>query len=526
MNQASDPAKPTRSLGVVGCIFLVTALYAVSGVCKTPADLWAKHDSPAADVETPASHEGSEHSSEEAKPVPPPLWMVVPFVLILGTIALFPLMHLTMHWWEKNSNKAIVAVVLGGLTLLYYLLIHSHTVDLHFLKHERVEASSAGPSWQLAWTVFQNAVFSEYFPFMALLFALFVVAGGIRIEGDLVARPIVNTAVIAVGGALASFIGTTGAAMLLIRMLLDTNSERRYSVHTVVFFIFVVCNCGGLLLPIGDPPLFLGYLEGVEFLWTLQLWGPWLLANGLILAVYFLLDSLVFYPRETRADVRRDVTTERGIRFAGVWPNALLLILIVVGVALLDPSKPFPGTSWHPWAYLREILLLNVVAVSLLFGSPAPRAANQFSFAAIVEVAALFIGIFVCMQPALQILEVRGSSLGIDTPTKFFWATGSLSSVLDNAPTYLVFLETARSLPQAGEVELMAGVPVRILAGVSLGAVMMGSMTYIGNGPNFMVKTIAESSGVKMPSFFGYMVYSVLVLLPIFYLVTRVFLAE
>jgi Na+/H+ antiporter NhaD/arsenite permease-like protein len=344
----------------------------------------------------------------------------------------------------------------------------------------------------------------------------------VRIEGDLQATPTVNASFLGIGALAASFIGTTGAAMLLVRPLLETNKERRLVAHTLVFFIFMVCNCGGCLLPIGDPPLFLGYLEGVDFLWTLSLWKPWLVTNGILLAVYWLWDTFYAQPRERTADIVRDVRAAGPLKISGLWPNALLLAGVIAAVALLDPSKPFPGTSWHPWIYLREAVLLGLVGLSLLLGSKEVRRQNGFSYGAILEVAALFLGIFVCMQPALALLNERGASLGIDSPRAFFWATGSLSSVLDNAPTYLVFFKTAQALPAAGPT--MAGVEVGRLAAISLGAVFLGAMTYIGNGPNFMVKAIAEQSGVKMPSFFGYMLYSFGVLLPIFALVSFLFL--
>jgi Na+/H+ antiporter NhaD/arsenite permease-like protein len=291
-----------------------------------------------------------------------------------------------------------------------------------------------------------------------------------------------------------------------------------------VLFIFIVCNCGGCLLPIGDPPLFLGYLEGVHFLWTLSLWREWALVNGLLVVTYVLVDRIFYYHRETLGAVERDIEQIGRLTIRGWKLNAPLLVGVVLAVALLDPSKPLVGTDWHPWMYLREIVQLGLVAISLSFGDRSVREKNQFNYAAIMEVAALFIGIFICMQPALQILAVRGDELGIDTPAKFFWATGSLSSVLDNAPTYLVFFKTAQAMPDTPGAVLEAGVDATILAGISLGAVFMGAMTYIGNGPNFMVKAIAESSGIKMPSFFGYMVYSFAILLPIFALTVWLFL--
>jgi Na+/H+ antiporter NhaD/arsenite permease-like protein len=381
---------------------------------------------------------------------------------------------------------------------------------------------TGGWSIALAQGVLVNAILSEYIPFIALLFTLYTISGGIRIEGNLQARPAVNAAFLAVGAVLASFIGTTGAAMLLIRPLLETNRERTHVAHTVVFFIFVVCNCGGCLLPLGDPPLFLGYLLGVPFLWTLRLWPQWLFVNGLLIAVYYLWDRFWAYPKEPRRAIAADSAQVRHMRIEGLWPNALLLLGVVASIALLDPSKPVPGPDWQPWPYLREVVQLALVGLSLLLGRPELRERNQFNYQAILEVAALFLGIFITMQPALQILDVRGASLGLDTPAEFFWASGSLSSVLDNAPTYVVFFETARSLG-AGGAETTAGVQTALLAAVSLGAVFMGAMTYIGNGPNFMVRAIAESSGVRMPSFFGYIVYSGLVLVPVFLLTTLLF---
>jgi Na+/H+ antiporter NhaD/arsenite permease-like protein len=357
-----------------------------------------------------------------------------------------------------------------------------------------------------------------------LLFSLYAISGGIRITGDLAAHSLTNTVFIAVGGVLASFIGTTGAAMVLIRPLLETNSERKHVAHTVVVFIFVVCNCGGLLLPIGDPPLFLGYLRGVPFLWTMHLIGPWLFVNGVLLAIYWAMDHFFYYPHETKPDIRSDETRIKKLQFQGLWLNGALLLGVVLAVALLDPSKPVPGTNWHPWLYLREAVQLALVAVALAFGSREVRRANKFNYHAIIEVAALFLGIFVCMQPALQILNVGGKGLGIDSPQKFYWITGGLSSVLDNAPTYVVFFETAKALPTATGASTVAGVYEPFLVAISLGAVFMGAMTYIGNGPNFMVKAIAESSGVRMPSFFGYMVYSVLILLPVLVAMTLIFL--
>jgi Na+/H+ antiporter NhaD/arsenite permease-like protein len=358
-----------------------------------------------------------------------------------------------------------------------------------------------------------------------LLFSLYTISGGIRIVGDLPAHPRTNTLFLLVGGVLASIVGTTGAAMILIRALLETNAERKHVKHTVVFFIFVVCNCGGCLLPTGDPPLFLGYLLGVHFFWTLRLWPEWLFVNGVLAAVYFALDYFWYYPREARADVTRDETRIHPLRVRGLWPNGVLLVAVIVSVAMLGPSKALPGTDWHPWLYLREAAQLALVGLSLALGDSHMRRANNFSYGAIIEVAALFFGIFICMQPPLQVLAVEGPRLGLTAPWHYFWAAGSLSSVLDNAPTYVVFFETAKAFTEnAGLSPAVAGVGQRLLVAVSLGAVFMGANTYIGNGPNFMVKSVAEKSGVRMPSFFGYMLYAAVFLLPLWLLTTYLFL--
>ncbi len=467
-----------------------------------------------------ARHEGTDagHGTVAAHP---PYWMVTPFVLLLGAIAVLPLIPATEHWWESNRNRFLVASGLGLLTLLYYLVLHAHPVELHWPGHAVVDPSAGGLNFGVAGAMLANAILAEYIPFIMLLFSLYTISGGIRIEGDLPAHSLTNASFIAVGGLLASFIGTTGAAMLLIRPVLETNSERKHVKHTVIFFIFVVCNCGGCLLPIGDPPLFLGFLRGVPFLWTFSLWPAWLFVNGVLIGMYYVVDKFWYYPKETVRDIALDETRVRRLKFSGLWPNSLLLIGVVLSVALLDPTKPLLNTGWHPWHFLREVVQLALVALSLGLGSQAIRLANKFNYHAIIEVAALFFGIFICMQAPLQILGVQGQQLGLTTPMHFFWLTGSLSSVLDNAPTYVVFFETAKTL---GGENLVAGVAETLLVAISLGAVFMGAMTYIGNGPNFMVKAIAEKSGVRMPSFFGYMLYSIVFLLPLLVVTTLLFL--
>jgi Na+/H+ antiporter NhaD/arsenite permease-like protein len=471
-------------------------------------------------VEESAVHHSAEDAqiegpATEAAKSAPPYWTVIPFVLLLAAIAILPLIPATTHWWELNRNRFLVAMVLAAVTLVYYAFLHHSELEGHWPAHHEVAPTDGAVQLDFVQTILENAILNEFIPFIVLLFSLFTISGGIRITGDLQAHPLTNAMFMAVGAILASFIGTTGAAMLLIRPLLETNRERKHVAHTVVVFIFIVCNCGGCLLPIGDPPLFLGYLQGVPFLWTLQLWREWVFVNGLLLLIYLLLDGLWFYRRETLADIQRDVIEQRRLRIGGWELNVPLLVGVVLAVALLDPSKTVPGTNWHPWMYLREVVQLALVAASLWWGNQQVRRANQFNFSAILEVAALFSGIFITMQPALQILGEKGDELGLRTPAQFFWATGSLSSVLDNAPTYLVFFQTAKAMPASTASAVVAGVEAKILAAISLGAVLMGAMTYIGNGPNFMVRAIAESSGVKMPSFFGYMVYSCLILLPL-----------
>ncbi len=486
----------------------------------------------------------------------PPYYMVAPFALLLLAIAVLPLIPFTEHWWESNLHRFYVAAGLGLITLAYYGFMHSGVLDIHWhgitAAHQSAETAGAR-----MWTIFSNAILGEFIPFIVLLFALFSIAGGIRVEGNLKAKPLTNTIFIGIGTALASFVGTTGAAMLLIRPLLETNKERKFKVHTVVFFIFAVCNCGGCLLPTGDPPLFLGYLNGVGFLWTLCLWKEWIFVNVTLLVVYYIWDRFVAYPKEQPLDVAVDNAEAGSLKFRGLGLNVILLAGVIFAVALLDPSKAFPGTEWHAPLYLREIVQLGLVLISLVVGNTQVRLDNRFNFGAITEVAALFFGIFICMQVPLQILNEKGGELGIgvDDTKKIYWATGSLSSVLDNAPTYVVFStvgktatadavrdgkivtyaeeasaeEKAAAIAKAEELKIEAlsteaDVSSKLLVAVSLGAVFMGAMTYIGNGPNFMVKAIAEEEGVKMPSFFGYIVYSVLILFPILLAMTFIFL--
>jgi Na+/H+ antiporter NhaD/arsenite permease-like protein len=409
-------------------------------------------------------------------PFVPALGWIAPFGMMLMSIAVFPLA--APRFWESNARKLAVSALLGLPILVLYA------------RHDPSALVRTG---------------RDYFSFIVLLGSLFVVSGGILARGDLEATPRTNTAFLAVGSVLASLIGTTGASVLLIRPLLSANQERRHTVHTVVFFIFIVSNTGGCLTPLGDPPLFLGYLHGVPFTWTLRLLPHWLLVNGLLLAIYYLWDRRA-HAREPLVAAALDRAAIRPLRLRGT-PNLALLLVVVASVAGL----PLP---------YREIVMLAVCAISLATTPKAVHQENRFTFHPIAEVAALFAGIFLTMMPALDILHARGASLGLTTPRQFFWAAGLLSSVLDNAPTYLSFLAVAQSLPLPAQV---VGVSHEVLAAISVGAVFMGANTYIGNGPNLMVRAIAEEHGVRMPSFGGYMLYSGAVLIPCFVLVTLVF---
>jgi Na+/H+ antiporter NhaD/arsenite permease-like protein len=407
---------------------------------------------------------------------PLPAYTVVPFVAMLLAIAVCPLW--IPHWWESNRNKLIVACALGLPVVGLYAARRPHAL---------LESAE------------------EYVSFILLLTALYVIAGGIRLSGDLEATPLVNTTFMATGSVLASFLGTTGASMLLIRPVLQTNRQRTRIAHTVVFFIFLVSNVGGLLTPLGDPPLFLGYLQGVPFAWTFRLLPHWLFGVIVLLLAYFVWDSIA-YGWEPARVVARDEAELRPLRVEGTG-NLAWLGGVVLGVAFLRA----------PW---REALIVALSLLSLWQTPREVRRANGFTPHPMVEVAVLFFGIFLTMIPALEILRTRGGELGVREPWQFFWATGALSSFLDNAPTYLVFLALGQSLRLADEV---VGVPHAILAAVSVGAVFMGANTYIGNAPNFMVKAIAEEARIRMPSFFGYMLYSGGILIPLFLAMTWLF---
>jgi Na+/H+ antiporter NhaD/arsenite permease-like protein len=413
---------------------------------------------------------------EHAAFIPSLLW-VAPFAALLLGIAILPLV--APHFWESNLHKLAISAVLGVPVVALYLLRHPAA-----LVHTTI----------------------DYVSFIILLASLFVISGGVLMDGDLEATPLVNTTMLAIGAVMASFVGTTGASMLLIRPLLHTNIERRHTVHTVVFFIFLVSNVGGCLTPLGDPPLFLGYLQGVPFVWTFRLAPEWFATTLALLAIYFVWDTRA-HAKEPRERLHLDRARLQPITIKGK-ENLLLLGGILLAAAFLSA----------PW---REAAMIALTALSMVRTPARLRKANHFSFHPIVEVAVVFAGIFATMIPALDLLRARGAELGVSEPWQYFWATGLLSSFLDNAPTYLTFLALAQGQGLTPEV---VGVPHRILVAISLGAVFMGANTYIGNGPNFMVRSIAESRGVRMPSFAGYMLYSGAVLLPVFVVVTFVFM--
>jgi len=417
---------------------------------------------------------------------------ILPFALLLLAIALLPL--LANHFWEHNRNKAIVSAVVGVPMVLYIGWLDYHAV-LHTLH--------------------------EYVAFIILLGALFIISGGVLVRGTLAGTAPVNTGILALGAVLASFIGTTGASMLLIRPLLRANSARKNVQHIVIFFIFIVSNAGGLLTPLGDPPLFLGFLRGVPFFWTMRLWVEWATVNAVLLIVFHMIDSVLFHREDltTPGDLDKEVEEHRVPLSVAGKRNLLFLAGVIVTIVLCGHLQPPVG--------VQEAGMLLMAGLSLWLTPNDVRTENNFSWGPIVEVAVVFAGIFATMIPALAILNARGNELGLTSPAQFFWATGALSSFLDNAPTYLTFAAIASGIAHtdANNLSQLVVTPSgeALLTAISAGAVFMGANTYIGNGPNFMVKAVAESAGVKMPSFFGYMAWSGLILLPTFALVTVVF---
>jgi len=434
-----------------------------------------------------------------------PAW-ALPFAGILLSIALFPLM--AHHFWEHHQGK--IAAFWGLLVLTPMAALLGPATALHALAHTAL---------------------LEYIPFILLLLALFTVAGGILVRGNLHGSPGTNTMLLAIGTVLASFIGTTGASMVMIRPVLRANDDRRHNVHVFVFFIFLVSNVGGSLTPLGDPPLFLGFLRGVDFFWTTtHLFSETLFAAGLLLALFFAIDTVIY---KKEGHIFPDPTPDNPVRVTG--GINFLLIFIIIGAILMSATTDLGrvtvlGTEVELANALRDAIMVAVTIISLKVTPKANRAENGFSWGPIEEVAKLFAGIFITIIPVLAMLKAGADGafaplVGLVTApdgsannAAYFWLTGGLSSFLDNAPTYLVFFELAGGDPQA-----LMTTGALTLAAISAGAVFMGANSYIGNAPNFMVYAIARQGGVKMPSFFGYLLWSGGILVPIFLVMTLLF---
>ena len=448
-----------------------------------------------------------------------PIWSIIPFVGILLSIAIFPLVldsHFLVHHGGKMSLAWALIFAIPYLAVFrgdaFYDILHIYLID--------------------------------YIPFIILLWGLFTVAGGILVRGTLRGTPIVNTLLLLIGTAIASWVGTTGASMLLIRPLIRANEYRKNKIHLIIFFIFLVSNIGGSLTPLGDPPLFLGFLHGVPFFWTTTALFPQMLFISIILiALFFVIDTFMF---KREGGVVPDDGTSEPIRIDGLF-NLIFLLGIVAAVLMSGTLKlgEVNILGVHvTWQNIARDVLIVVMGLSSLKFTPFSgelRQANEFSWEPIEEVAKVFAGIFMTIIPALTILkagengELRGLIGAIKEPLHYFWVTGVLSSFLDNAPTYLTFFNTALGklhLTESIVPEILSGQLtgaehlefVKLLTAISIGAVFMGANTYIGNAPNFMVKAIAEQSGIRMPSFFGYMLWSVGILVPLFVIVSFVFL--
>ena len=464
-----------------------------------------------------AHGDGAHHGGVDGAKLP--LWSIIPFVGILLSIAIFPLVldsHFLVHHGGKMSLVWALVFAIPYLIAFrgdaFYDILHIYLID--------------------------------YIPFIILLWGLFTVAGGILVRGTLRGTPIVNTLLLLIGTAIASWVGTTGASMLLIRPLIRANAYRQNKVHLVIFFIFLVSNIGGSLTPLGDPPLFLGFLHGVPFFWTTTALFPHMLFISIILIVIFFVVDTFMFKRE--GGVVPDDGTDEPLRVEGLF-NLTFLLGIVVAVLMSGTLKlgevNILGVHVYWQNIARDVLIVVMGLLSLRFTpfSGELRQANEFSWEPIEEVAKVFAGIFITIIPALAILKagengaLSGLIVAIQEPLHYFWVTGVLSSFLDNAPTYLTFFNTALGklhLTEAVVPEILSGQLtgpehlefVKLLTAISVGAVFMGANTYIGNAPNFMVKAIAEQSGIRMPSFFGYMLWSVVILVPLFVIVTFVFL--
>ncbi len=442
------------------------------------------------------------------------MWLCIPFVGLLLCIALFPLIR--PLWWEKHKGLAVLFFC--ALFIIPYALINGFGA--------------------MAETVL-DCIFNDYLTFIVLLFGLFCVSGNISLSGDLAGSPRINVGILALGTFLSSLIGTTGASMLLIRPLIRMNSWRKRKSHIMIFFIFMIANMGGCLTPLGDPPLLMGLMRGVPFLWSLNLL-PILLLNMAILLCVFGWFDIRAYRKDIACGLRPDISrpgTEVNIN----GKHNLLFILMIVAAVILGgvlPTLPLfsdtegavkgihiYGDITLGWPSLIEMaIILTAAFLSFRTTKEEVRRENHFGWNAIEEVAVLFIGIFITMQPALMMLTYYGPELGISSPSGMFWVTGLFSGFLDNTPTYLIFLTTAGSLGFGSGISTLSGlIPQKMLLAVSAGSVFMGANTYIGNAPNFMVKTIADENGIYMPSFFGYLLWPLCILIPVFILDTLLF---
>ena len=468
--------------------------------------------------------------------------MIKRFVAALLGLVLFvpdaalaapPLEGAAMRWpWALPFGGILLSIAIGPL--LFPRIWHDHYGKIAFAwSGLTLAALAALQGGAIAVAAFMHAVLAEYLSFIVLLFALYVVAGGILVTGNLRGTPLTNAALLGFGTLIASVVGTTGAAMILIRPLLRANSARQHNVHVVVFFIFLVANIGGALTPLGDPPLFVGFLRGVEFFWTARnIWQETLLVAGIVLAVFVIID-VWFFRKDRQVGVVGEPRPLLLIRVRGLVN--LLLLAAIIGAILLSATWR-PGITWtiigtqlELQSLVRDAALILIALLSLKLTPDEHREANGYSWEPIREVAILFAGIFITIIPVLAMLDAGPNGAfawlisavtaenGRPNEVAYFWLTGVLSAFLDNAPTYLVFFELA-----GGNAATLMGALAPTLAAISMGAVFMGALTYIGNAPNFMVYAIASERGVRMPSFFGYMLWSVLVLGPIFVLLTFV----
>ncbi len=489
-------------------------------------------------------------AAEESAPADISVFWVLPFIGILLCIAIIPLIN--AHFWEKNLWWISLGIFCVPMAVIFSVFMGEQLRELSIEKA------------------------LDYISFIILLASLFVISGGILIKGSLAGTPKVNAIFLLIGSIIASFIGTTGASMLLVRPLIRANKDRKRKAHVIIFFIFLVSNIGGSLTPLGDPPLFLGYLQGIPFEWTFRLLPQWAIACAIVLCVFFIFDTILYrkegfssgassasldiveeisntiklldiqkIEKERRVSMKSIVKAKEtlmnvmhrvggpagGLQREKFGIDGKINLVLIAGVVLIVflQGLLIKKIGWWPRFGPQEAGMAILLILSLII-TPYKgdlRKRNAFTFTPIKEVAYLFAGIFAAMIPALYILEHKGAALGITKPWQFFWAAGSLSSFLDNAPTYLTFLSLAKGLNLTNDLGFVlndgSGLSSAVLAAISCGAVFMGANSYIGNGPNFMVKSIAEEQGIKMPSFFGYMVYSICILIPTFILLTFLF---